>query len=423
MKTKLITGLLLAGVLAVHPVDAMPLDTAALDAVVEQHALVAKSAPAHPHTTRILNEAVAATTLEDPHAALEAVARAYPDSNLGLFALERRLAGDAPAAALLLALCADLPDTRLARFALDRQFASGATTPTSAFETYAGTGLQPFAALRAGDAACTTGDWATAERWFTAAGDLSAKSGLSGLSADRLEVLWNDHERWIPLALFSGRHHGMAIPRGVWTRYGNDIATLQITHAEGEVFFDALWDDVKPARKTLERFLREADDYPLEWQLLSSLRLARWHFHVGRIDVAAALLELVYDRLPPREAPRPEDADLGVAVFLLGEGSHYYHGPPPKEVPAALERLVALGRLAAIRERFLVRAQEAFPLLTPEERVYFANLLARRHVDEGNVARAQLALVEALGEEADVPAYLRKRTEESLLQLRNEDAQ
>ena len=49
--------------------------------------------------------------------------------------------------------------------------------------------------------------------------------------------------------------------------------------------------------------------------------------------------------------------------------------------------------------------------------LYFGNLLARRHADEGNVARAQLTLVECL-EETDVPAWMRAATKAHLLRLR-----
>jgi hypothetical protein len=412
----MLVALLIAGIGAAHAASLPEAAATAIQSLLEEHSAVAQSIPAHPHSATLLDEAVTRSAIADRGPALEAVASTFADAPLGLYAFDT-LAEDDPARCATLAkdVIDNQPATRLARRCLD--FLADLQGTADVYQHHADTPLEAFASLRIGDTARQRGDLTRAERAYVRTGTLAPLSSHSGLAADRLDQLWQTHNRWMASALFSGRDQGLAVPPGVWARYGAWLDWQQVDHAEQAEYDRALWEPVQPVRKTLERFFREADDYPPSWQTVTALRLAWWHLHVGRIDVSGAILEAAMKRLREYEESTPAPADMAVAVFLLGEGSPYQSAPPPDEVNAALERILAIGRLGAAREDFLNTFSGALEDLPPDERVYFGNLLARRHADEGNVARAQLTLVECL-EETDVPAWMRAATKAHLLRLR-----
>ncbi len=375
---------------------------------IVEHSAVVDSMPAHPYSERVLAGLTGIVRMETDASeteALRSLAVHFGDSSVGLYALQRLLETDASRGFCEM-LCTEYPQRRVACLALEHLLSTPGETVAHC-DTYRslhpGSRLAAFAALRKGDAYRATGNLARAARWYLEAGFPAADTAVMRPALVRLQALWQDHRQWPELLLFSGRDRGMPVPPSLWERTCREARGLaEDGHAEAEELRHALWHPNKETRKTLERFFRE-EDYPSEWQNRALLALSKLHLEAGRIDVSAALLEILYDRLPAKEAGGEAYASLGIAVFLFGDTASYGK-TPPKEVSKALEQLLMLGRLAAIRERFLGLAEGSYALLCADEQAYFGNLVARRHMDELNVSRALHALARAAQLECVSPA-------------------
>jgi hypothetical protein len=226
---------------------------------------------------------------------------------------------------------------------------------------------------------------AAAALWLLDAWSLEAPAPLYGRIAEVTRHLLREQEQHALLSLLGGER----VP----------VDTLLRIRALIESLVSAAPKDARPGWPLpVQSNLRKASLpawVPQEWRSLHAVSQAAG----AGIEPALLLLE---------SALTPEaNADAALATFLMAERL-LLPGQDP-ESPATQERIQRAGEL---RERSIERYTQAAPTLAPDERAYYAMLMAESLARQFQAARALQAL------DAASPGY-----RELLQQKRNELAQ